>query len=210
MPSASPAVESPEILAPNRILRWIRHIDLWDKSKTRELNRKFHELKSKTLIKIISFGLSPWILLYCGVILTIMALVADEYYDLSLYGGAMWQGTILFVIIKFSVKRERPYLQDAAVTRLDRQTTHYGFPSGHAFFYILALTFFWFFYSAHPAVLGVILGGSVLVGLTRLYLGVHYPTDIIMGILVGFGSNILYYFGTHYWFVHFFYLFQNI
>jgi undecaprenyl-diphosphatase len=32
----------------------------------------------------------------------------------------------------------------------------------------------------------VAIGLAALIGLTRLYLGVHYPTDVLAGLLVGF------------------------
>lgn len=68
----------------------------------------------------------------------------------------------------------------------------FSFPSGHALF---ALTFFgglavllWG-RLVHPlARLGVVLGALVLIlliGLSRIYLGVHYPTDVLGGYAAG-------------------------
>lgn len=94
-------------------------------------------------------------------------------------------GMLLNVGIKHLVQRARPHLDDPLMT-----LTTYSFPSGHtagaALFYgfLTALVF------AHPAAgrwriaMAVVAVAMVLlVGLSRIYLGVHYFTDVVAALV---------------------------
>lgn len=88
--------------------------------------------------------------------------------------------------IKEIVKRERPSLNEA----LD--ALGYSFPSGHAMLSIMTFGFLTYIIAANlKSVVGkcatTILMGIVIVsiGLSRVILNVHYPTDILAGYCVG-------------------------
>lgn len=80
----------------------------------------------------------------------------------------------------------RPYLAIPSVTALLTETT-YSFPSGHTvFFFTLSALLY-----QHNRMLGrLFFLSSVIIGLTRVIAGVHYPLDIlggaVLGLLVGF------------------------
>lgn len=89
-------------------------------------------------------------------------------------------------LIKFAFARQRPLLEQLI------NETHYSFPSGHA---MASLLFFGTLIMLLPniikhkpfrlccqAVLGILI---LLIGISRIYVGVHYPTDIIGGYLLG-------------------------
>ncbi|WP_142321117.1 phosphatase PAP2 family protein [Bacillus cereus] len=88
--------------------------------------------------------------------------------------------------IKEIVKRERPSLNEA----LD--ALGYSFPSGHAMLSIMTFGFLTYIIAANlKSVAGkcvtTILMGIVMlsIGLSRVILNVHYPTDILAGYCVG-------------------------
>ncbi len=88
-------------------------------------------------------------------------------------------------ISKFITKRRRP--ETLYVERMRFKT--YSFPSGHA--YISALVFGFFAVLAsgwepHGWLLTVTLLSSILmVGVSRIYLGAHFPSDVLVGWFFG-------------------------
>jgi len=92
-------------------------------------------------------------------------------------------------LLKNVVKRERPYNTHTGIFP-DKIKSDYAFPSGHtssAFATATSLTLAtkkW--YVAVPA-----FAWSAGVGYSRIYVGQHYPSDVIMGALVGTGSAFI-------------------
>ncbi|PGL36345.1 phosphoesterase [Bacillus thuringiensis] len=88
--------------------------------------------------------------------------------------------------IKEIVKRERPSLNEA----LD--ALGYSFPSGHAMLLIMTFGFLAYIIAANlksiagKCVITILMGIVILsIGLSRVILDVHYPTDILAGYCVG-------------------------
>lgn len=93
------------------------------------------------------------------------------------------------VALKNIVGRIRPYETVEGLIPLIGKPRDYSFPSGHTGSSFAAA---WVLYRRLPRRFGIpalILAG--LIGLSRLYLGVHYPTDVLFGVISGIGSGCI-------------------
>ena len=100
--------------------------------------------------------------------------------------GSMAISAATTLAMKYSINRDRPF---KTYPFIDKQTDggSPSFPSGHtsnAFATATAMTFaFPKWYVATPA-----FAWASAVGYSRMHLGVHYPSDVIVGAAVGAGS----------------------
>jgi membrane-associated phospholipid phosphatase len=112
--------------------------------------------------------------------------------DQQMRQNALYVGTStalsygLTYLIKILVKRPRPFIQNIKIVPVYK-AANYSFPSGHTsstFATATALSIAYpKWYVIAPAYLWA---GSI--GYSRMYLGVHYPTDVAGGMVVGGGS----------------------
>lgn len=85
-------------------------------------------------------------------------------------------------ILKPAVDRERPFVRDPAVRLVGPAPSGPSFPSGHAASAVAGAVGLGLLWPAGRALAWTIAG---LILFSRLYLGVHYPTDVLVGGLVG-------------------------
>ena len=99
--------------------------------------------------------------------------------DVAVVGSATWmmaQGT------KTRVKRARPYEADGVI-RLIRAPTGSSYPSGHA---AVAAAMLSLVAADGAPALRITAGGlTTFVAASRVYVGVHYPSDVVGGVGIG-------------------------
>ena len=93
------------------------------------------------------------------------------------------------VVIKNLVARTRPFDVNTAVQLLVAKPRDYSFPSGHTAASFASVTALYL--AGEKKMWKVALVLAVLIALSRLYLYVHYPTDIIGGVIFGSLSGYL-------------------
>lgn len=127
------------------------------------------------------------IFLGVAVFTTIFFLLKSHKKDALVFSFILVFGVGLNFLLKNVFQRPRPNL--LPLIKID---TSYSFPSGHAmnsFIFYACLSYF-IFRRMKNKKLGIllILGSGllvVLIGLSRIYLGVHYPSDVIAGLIAG-------------------------
>jgi len=79
--------------------------------------------------------------------------------------------------------RFRPFVMDGINRLIDKTSTETSFPSGHTLIaFALAFSIFW----VNKKIGALFLAGAFLVAVSRIIVGVHYPSDILAGILIAF------------------------
>lgn len=92
-------------------------------------------------------------------------------------------------ILKNLVARTRPFDINTAVNLLIEKPVDYSFPSGHTAASFAAVTALYL--AGEKKLWKPALVLSILIAFTRMYLYVHYPTDILGGIAVGIISGYI-------------------
>ena len=89
---------------------------------------------------------------------------------------------LVYKSVKGVTQRPRPGAVYEAIMQGTVALDEYSFPSGHTMhavaFSVIAVSWF-------PALLPLLPGFTVLIAISRVVLGLHYPTDVVLGALFG-------------------------
>ncbi len=86
------------------------------------------------------------------------------------------------MLLKPLIARPRPFVVDPTLLWYVHMPSDFSFPSGHTAS-SFAAAFVYFFNDRRIGIPALVL--AALISFTRLYFGVHYPTDILGGIVLG-------------------------
>lgn len=96
-------------------------------------------------------------------------------------------GLLVSQPLKRACRRRRPTARLAGFTALVENPDHFSFPSGHTTVaWSVAVTLG----AQSPALAALMLPLAGAIGLSRIYLGAHYPLDVAVGALLGSGCGI--------------------
>ena len=91
-------------------------------------------------------------------------------------------GIALYKFLKKRLVRERPFVAHGDIVCGTQPLDRYSFPSGHTL-HAISLTILYGAYE--PAMLVVMVPFAALVAASRIVLGLHYPSDVAVGGLIG-------------------------
>ncbi|PFI79105.1 undecaprenyl-diphosphatase [Bacillus cereus] len=98
---------------------------------------------------------------------------------------------ILIKIIKVFSYRDRPFVSHLDINQLVEHSINSSFPSNHATSAFVIATTIFLFYKR----LGIVcLSLSFGIAFSRIWVGVHYPLDVIAGIIFGISISVLFHF----------------
>ena len=164
---------------------FIQNIDI---SVIEKIYRFQHNLNSELFNKIMIFFT---ILGDNGIIWIAIALILflkRKYRKIGLFSiiSLIICALAVNIILKPLIHRPRPFSELADITLLIKAPKDYSFPSGHtaASFVMVYI----FFRHIKKYFIPVLITG-ILIAFSRMYLSVHFPSDIIAGIIIGIFSG---------------------
>ena len=109
-------------------------------------------------------------------------------YELLLGTLTLW---LVVELVKFVVHRSRPFIRYSQARIVGYRARGRSFPSGHTSqaFFIATLMIQHFHASAGVAILLYVI--ALIVGITRMYVGAHYPRDVLAGAILGSAWGLL-------------------
>ena len=135
-----------------------------------------------------------------GICLIIFSLFLMFFQKTRRFGIAMLLGIIIGALftnvwLKVVIARPRPYSDETSilhqiwVTMGQHMESDKSFPSGHTTSAFACMTPLFFAKKKPVAVSAFIF--AFLMGVSRIYLAVHYPSDVLAGMIVGFIAGCL-------------------
>lgn len=131
---------------------------------------------------------------YLGYVLVVILLLflvknSKKYWKMlaKSFGAAILARFGITELVRFYWERPRPFVENHVHLLLDK-VNQASFPSGHAAFFF-ALSTVVYFYNKKAGLLFFL--ASFLISISRVFSGVHWPSDILVGVLVGVFSGWL-------------------
>ena len=116
---------------------------------------------------------------------TILLMIPKKTRKIGLMSAIALLGSLIINnnLIKNLVQRPRPFRTFPELQIIIPTPSEFSFPSGHTSSSFAAAAVFYRHLPKKLGVPSVVLAG--LIGFSRLYVGVHYPTDVLAGVIMG-------------------------
>ena len=197
---------------------YLEKIEEWDQKAFLIIYRRDFSKRTKKFAIAFSFLGSFYFWGLVWLIWFIYGYITKDYYLLVLFTGGFEQSIIIHSIIRYKIiRRKRPFitLQKEGVKRHDdfiripylmKESEKQSFPSGHVTFLLFFGFIFAFYFSEFFwVIVSIFIGLDVIMAISRLILGVHFPIDVMFGFIFALLYALLYLGVTYIYWVNFYY-----
>jgi len=182
-----------DVLAATGIGRWDRQLpQQWEDARTSTMN-SWTQLGSTAADTLFVIAVASFV----GALLLFLKRWTSTLFLVS----ALVLEVTVFSLTALIIGRDRP-----DVEQMDVSPPTSSFPSGHtaaatALYVGLTVIVWWNFKSRAAVVASSLIAvlAVLAVGLSRIYRGMHHPTDVIAGVLLGLGCVLVAYFAVRAW-----------
>lgn len=168
----------------------------------RQLAQTFSGPGFTRVMKGITFLGELWTVMVLSALTSLILYLKHSHRRLYTFVAVMGGGGLLNLLLKLAFARDRPDIEEALI-----RVHGYSFPSGHAMgaaLFFGGLGYVLFFSVKRnflPRFIGVgfCVVAAFLIGFSRIYLGVHYTSDVLAGFLAGITWTAICIFSTEAW-----------
>lgn len=138
------------------------------------------------MMRFLSFVGMDGILLF-SLMIPVLLYWKRRTYEATVFSIMIGGGAVLNLLLKLIIQRPRPTIAPLVIEH------SYSFPSGHSmnsFIFFMAVSYYIYHFSRRKKLglfaFGCSLLATACIGMSRIYLGVHYPSDVLVGFVTGF------------------------
>lgn len=171
----------------SRLAEYTNQLLYWDSSLCIHLNRYSYRESVAVFFKTVSRLGDGWFWYAMLAISAIMGGLSNWHFIAATIMTSLL-GVVLYKVLKVKTVRPRPYQVHQVINLGERPLDVFSFPSGHT---LHAVLFTLAMGGMFPVLLWVMVPFAILVGLSRMVLGLHYPTDVLIGAMLGIALSFL-------------------
>lgn len=152
------------------------------------LQQLHHPILDRVMIFVTTLGNAGWFFILLGVVLLCMKRTRKA--GIHVLVSLVFSLIICNFLLKEFVARERPFshLSVQEIKLLIAAPKDFSFPSGHTSAAVAAAASVYVYSKKYGIALFVL---AIAIAFSRMYLFVHFPTDILGGMITGIASALL-------------------
>lgn len=164
-----------------RAARWLRRADVLELALCRQMNRGCRRPWILELFVAVS-RLGDGVIWYLLILMLPVVFGREGLVPALQMTVAAVAGVVIYKFLKSRLVRQRPFISFAGIVAGTAPLDRYSFPSGHT---LHAVAFTVLAVASFPLLGWVLIPLTALIAASRVVLGLHYPSDVVAGAVLG-------------------------